>query len=66
MEGLIILFIKFQFINQMYQAFRSLYTSILNLNLNFTPLSFVSSMIHIFYDFKSSLYKQRSLCIQLS
>ncbi len=49
-EDLIILFIKLQFFNQVYQAFKPLHISISNLNLNLslelTALSLVSSLIY--------------------
>ncbi len=52
-EGLIILFIKLQLSNQMYQAFRPLCTSTSNLDLklslNLIALSFVLSPIHLYY-----------------
>ena len=66
-KDLIILFIKFQFFNQVQQAFRLLRTLTFNLNLNFSlnlnnlvtyiiPDAFVSSPICLIYDFKPSLH----------
>ncbi len=66
MEDLIISFIRLQFFHQVYQGFRPLHISILNLNLNFTTLLFISSLIRLFHDFKPSLHKQRFLYIQSS
>ncbi len=66
-QGLIILFIKLQFSNQMQQAFRPLRILISNLDLNLNlnsnglvtyiiPNAFVSSPIHLIHAFKLSLY----------
>ena len=66
-ESIIILFIKLQFFNQVYQAFRLLCTSTSNLDLNFSRNSsdlifyiilhtFISSLIYLFYNSRFSLY----------
>ncbi len=76
-KGLIILFIKLQFSNQMQQAYRLLHTltSNLNLKLSLNPNGFVIciifnafilSPIYLIHNFRPSLHKQRSLYIQSS
>ncbi len=66
-QGLIILFIKLQFSNQVQQAFRPLYILTSNLNLNLSlncngliiyiiPNVFLSSLIYPIHDFRLSLY----------
>ena len=74
-KGLIILFIKLQFSNQVQQAFKPLHTSTFNLDLNLSlnpnglvtciiPDTFVSSPIRLVHDSRPSLHQQTSLCIQ--
>ncbi len=73
-KGLIILFTKLQFSNQMQQAFRPLYNSTSNLDLNFSlnlndfvtriiPNAFVSSPIRLMIP---DIHQERSLYIQLN
>ncbi len=73
-KGLIILFIKLQFFNQVPQAFRSLYISTFNLDLNLSlnlndfincmiPNTFVLSPIRLMI---LNVHHQKFLYIQLS
>ncbi len=70
-KGLINLFIKLQFSNQVQQVFRLLRTSTFNidLNLNLNPNGLITSIIFdalvlsLIYLMILDVYQQRSLCI---